>query len=178
MTSLHLRPMVLADFDALSPAQDPRTAGEFAWYGYRTDHLQLRHAIQDGKTVSSAGGMLSIEIDATAEFAGIVSWEQRTNGDPQNGRCWEIGIYLNPEHRGNRYAAVAQSMLAGYLFQHTVERRLQAVTEALNEPERRALLAAGFQQEGVLRQAIFRGGQYRDLVMYSMLREDCPPPTR
>ena len=49
--------------------------------------------------------------------------------------------------------------------------RVQAGTQVDNAAERKSLLKAGFQEEGVVRAAEFRAGQWRDCVLFSRLRE-------
>jgi RimJ/RimL family protein N-acetyltransferase len=63
-------------------------------------------------------------------------------------------------------------LLADYLFLTTSVRRVEAVTNAANLPEQRALSKAGFTREGVLRQAEFRFGDWHDLHMFSLLRDE------
>jgi RimJ/RimL family protein N-acetyltransferase len=59
-----------------------------------------------------------------------------------------------------------------YLFAHTLVVRLEADTETENIAEQRALEKSGFTREGVLRSTVFRDGQWRDVVRYSVLRGD------
>jgi RimJ/RimL family protein N-acetyltransferase len=60
------------------------------------------------------------------------------------------------------------------LFAHTTAHRIEAGTEADNIAEQRALEKAGFTREGVLRGIGWRGGSWRDGVLYSLLRTDPP----
>ena len=61
-----------------------------------------------------------------------------------------------------------------YLFAHTTAHRIEATTEAGNIAEQKVLAKAGFSQEGVLRGIRWRGGAWRDEVLYSILRTDPP----
>ena len=47
---------------------------------------------------------------------------------------------------------------------------MEATTDVENTAERRALERAGFALEGVLRRAQFRGGEWRDMALYSLVR--------
>ncbi|MGH7693112.1 MAG: GNAT family N-acetyltransferase, partial [Candidatus Dormibacteria bacterium] len=69
----------------------------------------------------------------------------------------------------------AQRLLADYLFQTTLANRLQAATDVDNQAERRALEKAGFPLEGQRRGISFLGGQWRDDLLYSRLRQDPTP---
>ncbi|MFF9506653.1 GNAT family N-acetyltransferase [Streptomyces sp. NPDC014724] len=53
-------------------------------------------------------------------------------------------------------------------------RRVEADLESFDLAEQRALEKAGFVREGVLRSAVWRGGQWHDSVLCSMLRAERP----
>ena len=78
--------------------------------------------------------------------------------------CWNIGIDLIPEGRGQGYGTEAQRLLADYLFAATEVNRVEASTDVENLPEQRSLEKAGFIREGVVRGAQFRAGTYHDLM--------------
>ena len=90
----------------------------------------------------------------------------------RKGWAWEIGILLAPEYRGRGVGTTAQMLLTEYLFDTTVVHRLCAITELDNQAEQRSLEKVGFRREGVLKQAAFRGGAWRDCVIYACLRDD------
>ncbi|MFB9397294.1 GNAT family N-acetyltransferase [Streptomyces echinatus] len=79
---------------------------------------------------------------------------------------------LVPAAHGRGIGTQAQRLLAEYLFDHTRAERLQAWTDCANLAEQRALEKAGFVREGVLRSAQWRGGQWHDQVIFSMLRAE------
>ena len=54
----------------------------------------------------------------------------------------------------------------------TPAHRIWAGTEADNVAEQRSLENCGFRREGVLRGAQFRDGDWRDAVVYGVLRGD------
>jgi len=63
-------------------------------------------------------------------------------------------------------------LLIGYLFAGYPVERIMAFTEQENIPARRVLEKNNFQQEGQLRRAIFRDGQWRDILIYGILRQE------
>ena len=166
-----LRRLESDDIDILETQYaGPEVAGEQAWMGYQMPgRLRKRH--DAGETLREDGGILAV-VDDDGELVGELSWIRNFNGPPPNGWCWNIGIWIRPEHRGKGHGAQAQRLGAAYLFEHTYLERVEAGTEADNIGEQRALEKAGFTREGVLRRACFRGGQWRDMVVYSKLRDE------
>ena len=67
---------------------------------------------------------------------------------------------------------ISQAQLVDLFFRHTRTNRVEAHTDVDNIAEQRALEAAGFQREGVVRGAQWRDGAYRDGFLYSVLRDD------
>jgi RimJ/RimL family protein N-acetyltransferase len=85
---------------------------------------------------------------------------------------FEIGALLFPEHRGRGVGSAAQRMLVEHLFATNPIHRVWAGTGPDNLAEQRALERCGFLREGVLRQEIFRGGEWHDSVIYGLLRHE------
>ncbi|HEY2575208.1 MAG TPA: GNAT family protein [Streptosporangiaceae bacterium] len=163
-----LRPVTeddLAVIDRL--ANDPEAAGPHEWYGWSDPHV-YRHRWLENGLLGSMGGMLMVT--RGAEVIGFVNWRQMSTG--QISYCWEIGIRLLPEARGQGAGTRAQRLLARYLFAHSQVNRVQAATEITNAAEQRALEKAGFTREGVLRGLGYRDGRWRDGVLYSVLRDE------
>ena len=104
------------------------------------------------------------------ETLGFVSWFRVPTG--YTVYCVEFGISLWPDARGKGHGTTAQLLLARYLFAHAPINRIQAVTEAENLAEQRALEKAGFTREAVMKGRTFRDGAWRDEVLYRMLRSE------
>lgn len=165
-----LRLPLPADVVVLDRQNTPEGAGEENWHGYRSPGNYVRR-IESGKLITEEHGLLAV-VDDDDQVVGDVSWVRLLNGPPPHGYCWNIGIWMAPEHRGKGHGAAAQRQLADYLFAHSYYERVEAGTEANNIGEQKALEKAGFTREGVLRHAWFRAGAWRDIVMYSKLRGD------
>lgn len=116
-------------------------------------------------------GRLVIEDDA-GEVAGSLSWRWNQWGPNAGSRCPMIGIWVDPERRGQGLGARAQRQLAELFFRHTTAFRVEAHTDVENLPEQKALERAGFQREGTTRGAQWRGGAYHDGFLYAVLRTD------
>jgi RimJ/RimL family protein N-acetyltransferase len=163
-----LRPVEEGDLKTLDVQREgPDSAGEFAWFGFSRRSLRGRWDAKEMFTETT--GILAV-VDDENRLVGEVSWVRMSNGPPPNAYCWNVGIWILPDERGKGHGSEAQRQAAAYLFAHTTLERVEASTEAGNVGEQRALEKAGFTREGVLRRACFRGGEWRDMVMFSMLR--------
>jgi RimJ/RimL family protein N-acetyltransferase len=157
----------IAVLEALT--QDPETTGEFQWFGWH--HLRRwRRGWADDGLIGADGGTLIVARDNHS--LGLVNWRRRPTTPA--AYCWEIGVIMLPHARGRGDGTQAHRLLARYLFAHTTAHRIEAGTEADNIAEQRALEKAGFAREGVMRGIGWRGGSWRDGVLYSLLRTDPP----
>ena len=92
------------------------------------------------------------------------------------GRQLEIGFALIPSERKKGYCIEAVNIMVDYLFLAKNSVRIQAATNVDNGPCQRVLEKAGFQKEGRLRKSYFVRGEWKDLFMYSILREEWKKP--
>ncbi len=83
-----------------------------------------------------------------------------------------IGIWLGRSARGQGIGRQAQRQLVELFFRHTTTNRVEAHTDIENVAEQRALEAAGFLREGLIRGAQGRDGAYRDGYLYAITRQD------
>lgn len=103
---------------------------------------------------------------------GVTGWHVVSYGGTVGCAAWNLGITLLPAERGRGVGAIAQRLLADHLFATTELDRVEAGTDVDNVAERRALVKAGFREEGIIRGAQLRGGRRTDLVSYARLRTD------
>jgi RimJ/RimL family protein N-acetyltransferase len=164
-----LRPLAESDLDLFRRfATEPALIG-LNWAGFRDSNAVARRFATDGY-LGADDGRLMVDVEPENDTAGFVSWNAGLYG--AEGRHWAIGIVLLPEWRGRGIGWRAQAMLCDYLFDNTIAQRIEASTHQENIAEQKALEKAGFQREGVIRSAEFRGGRWRDLLLYSRLRDD------
>ncbi len=167
MAGVRLRAVREADLAALADGES-READPWNWFGYPSTEGRRRRFAENG-LLGEDSGTLAVETpDGT--LAGSVGWHAAQHGPGTACRALNIGISLLPSQRGQGYGSAAQRALAEYLFATTRAERLEAETDTENIAEQRALERAGFSREGVLRHAQFRGGRWRDTVLYSLLR--------
>lgn len=167
MTSVHLRAVRAGDLDTLTAKE---TAETDPWNHFEigaSNRFHRRFAENGG--IAEQSGMLAVETEE-GHLVGSVSWVTVQHGPSAACRAINMGISLFPEHRGRGYGTEAQRLLADYLFSTRLVERIEAGTDVENVAEQRALEKAGFSREGVLRHAQFRGGEWRDIAIYSRLR--------
>lgn len=90
-------------------------------------------------------------------------------------RAWRrctIGYELHPQYRGNGYMHEALRAVLPWGWDHMELNRVEAQIHPENADSLRSVEKLGFKREGLLRQAGFWLGQYHDLYLYSLLRED------
>ena len=88
----------------------------------------------------------------------------------------EIGFTLISGERGKGYGTEAVTILVDYLFLSRDLVRIQAYTDPRNMASQRVLDKVGFKREGVVRKSMFIHGEWRDLLLCSILREEWKEP--
>ena len=84
-------------------------------------------------------------------------------------RVGELAIMIGAPYRGRGYGQEAMSLLCDFCFQEMNLHKLKVSVLAFNEAAIRCYERCGFTREGVLRQEIFRRGQYQDVVLLARL---------
>jgi len=92
------------------------------------------------------------------------------------GRLLEIGYALIPSERGKGYCTEALQIMVDYLFLLKEIVRIQAHTDVKNAASQRVLEKVGFKKEGTIRKYVFVSGEWRDALLYSILREEWKKP--
>jgi RimJ/RimL family protein N-acetyltransferase len=92
------------------------------------------------------------------------------------GDLLEIGFSLILSERGKGYCTEAATILIDYLFLSRSLVRIQATTDLRNIASQRVLEKVGFKREGVIRKSMFIHGEWRDLMLYSILKEEWKEP--
>jgi RimJ/RimL family protein N-acetyltransferase len=171
-----LRPFGESDLGLLTRfASDPAFSAPFEWSGYRSAGDFRRRWEEDAFLNDDPHYLVVADPDGAP--VGWVMWEHPYRGLGGTG-AWVIGALLAPEHRGRGVGTAAHHLLLEHLFDTTTAHRLCAFTEADNVAEQRTLDKCGFHREGVLREAGFRGGEWRDVIAYGLLRQEHRVPAR
>jgi RimJ/RimL family protein N-acetyltransferase len=83
-----------------------------------------------------------------------------------------VGLYIFKSYRGKGYASGLFRILLEYCFLHLGLHRTWLLVLDTNNIASRVYEKNGFKREGVMRQHIFRNGEYQDYVLMGLLREE------
>jgi RimJ/RimL family protein N-acetyltransferase len=167
---VELRPVQDSDLDIFELAfQGEVGASQYQWFGFTPSH-GLRTALRERGLLAGSENMLSVLADG--ELAGRVEWLERRWGRRDTSLCWEIAVGILPSARGRGLGTAAQLELVRYLFTHSRVERIQATTDPENAAELACLKKIGFCEEGLVRRAQWRGGQWHDQLLFSILRDE------
>jgi len=88
-------------------------------------------------------------------------------------RVAEVGIFIgDKDYWGKGYGSDAMKVLIDFIFNEMNLNRIMLNVYGFNERAIKSYIKCGFVKEGVLRQALFKGGQYHDEIIMSILREE------
>jgi ribosomal-protein-alanine N-acetyltransferase len=168
---LTLRPYTEADAESLFPhASNPNVTRFTLWDHHKTiddtiafvrDYALLRY--REGTAEPYA-------ITLARDFRPIGScgcfWVSQPN------RTMELGYWVAEPFWGKGIAAEASRACVAEAFRSSDARRMQARVIAGNAASCRVLDKLGFRHEGTLRAALLRRGNFEDVLMYAVLREE------
>ncbi len=97
-------------------------------------------------------------------------------GHKERNEGQELGFAVLPNERNEGYCSEAVTIMTDYLFLSKDIVRIQARSDVRNAACKRVLEKNGFKNEGVVRKGSFIRGEYRDLFLYSILREEWKEP--
>ncbi|MEJ2733010.1 MAG: GNAT family protein [Anaerolineae bacterium] len=166
-----LRPIRDEDWSKFEEWGKSREALWGPFQRFQMDHLPLlREAYQKTGLLKRESGFLLIETMEDQRVVGFVRYSMLSLPDADLPHP-EVGFGIpEVDARGQGYAQEAVQLLVEYLFAGYPVERVAAFTEDENKPAQRVLERVGFQREGVLRRAMFRDGQWRDIAIYGILR--------
>jgi RimJ/RimL family protein N-acetyltransferase len=170
---LVLRPVTDADWPVLERWGQEREGLWGPFQRFQLDHLsRLREIYLQTGLLKRESGLLLVETILEHEVIGFVRYTLIPFPDEDHPYP-EIGFGL-PEAsaRGKGYAKEAVALLVDYLFGGYATERIAAFTDEANIPARRMMESLGFWREGLLHRAMFRDGEWQNIEIYAILRED------
>lgn len=169
-TIVTVRPLVEADLAVLARERVDLTH-RGGWYPLpaRGDG-EVRKAFTDNGLWSGGSGIFGLTERAGDDTViGIVSWERLASDTPD----LELGYRIfDPAKRGRGAASEAVGLVGSYLFAIGHDHRLRLVIHPDNLASRRVAEKTGFSLEATSRQAWYDRGEWHDVLIYTVTREE------
>ena len=143
----------------------PEFSGEFMWFPQQQSKVELEKEYDNPPHDTKQ--FLIEKKDGTK-----IGWM----GHFLHGNLLEIFYYLLPSERGKGYGTEAAKLMVDYLFLSKDISRVQASVDTRNVSSARVVERAGFKKEATLRKSFFIHGEWRDMLLYSILREEWKKP--
>lgn len=156
------------DIDLIAPL---RSSAEAYDYFYEYDPYSREHQLQWWQNASLKQNEKNFVIAATDsdEAVGTIAL---VDIDMRNRKA-EIGrIMIDGAHRSKGYGRVALALLAEYAFGHLNLRKLYLEVFSSNTKALALYEQAGFLKEGELKSHIYKNGDYRDITVMALFKED------
>lgn len=108
------------------------------------------------------------------EPLGVVSLTESQYGPDETvrSRDAELAYWFAPEHHGEGFGSDATARMVQYAFEDRNLRRVSARAGSFNDASIGLLESLGFEHEGTRRQAAWFRGEYHDMRLYGLLREE------
>ena len=90
---------------------------------------------------------------------------------PEDGR-FQYGISISGDQRQRGYASEAITILLRFMFTERRYQKANATVYAFNQRSKRLHEKLGFVLEGRLRRVHYAGGEYHDVFLFGMTREE------
>lgn len=94
------------------------------------------------------------------------------NIDPFNRTCGAGIIIGNTEYRGKGLGKKALAMAIKHAFVDLGIQRVEGKIIESNNASRKMAAALGFKEEGIVRQSLFKNGEFHNQVQVGLLKED------
>ncbi len=172
-SKIRLRPIREEDWQYFEKWGQDREALWGHYQRFQLDHVPaLRQAFQQGGLFDRDSGFLLIETLEDSQVVGYIRYTLMKFPDADFPHS-EIGFGITEaQARGKGMAKEAVCLLVEYLFAGYAAPRISAITDFENLPCQKLLESAGFKREGVMRRASFRDGEWVDMMLYGLLREE------
>ena len=149
-------------------ASDPEVTQYFSWGPYRKQLEAAAWIASLPARRADGSGLEFVIVDAADEPIGVVALIEFSLRDR---RC-VIGVWLGRSYWGSGAGDESEALLAHIAFGALRIERLAAWVDVNNPRSQRAFERLGFVNEGVLRAFQRHDDERRDLVAYSLLREE------
>ena len=90
----------------------------------------------------------------------------------EENACTEIGYSFSKKYWGHGFATETLQALIRLSFKEMKLHRVEAIYDVENPASGRVMEKCGMKEEGVLRKKILNRGEWRDVVIYSILSDE------
>ena len=135
--------------------------------GSETERKWVLKAIEENET----GRALRLAI-CTREDDKLIGYYYLVDIDQQNRTCNTGSLIGDKDYHGKGIMAEVRQLVFKYAFFELGINRITGRVLVDNIAAIKSAEKFGYVREGVLRQAVFRNGQYHDVIIYSMLKSD------
>lgn len=111
---------------------------------------------------------LTYKIETNNKFIGYVKFTRIR----WFNRKAEISVMISKENQGKGYGYKAMEALIKFAFNKMNLHRLEAEVIEFNDISIKLMEKLGFTKEGVLREAKYSDGKYRDIYRYGLLKKE------
>lgn len=148
---------------------DPELIGNLA-APYRFINLRVDEEWFDNyMRLRSKNVRCAIVDDKDEVLYGLIS----LTGIDQLNQCAELHIMIgDKKNRGKGIGTFAVKEMLYHAFYNLNLHRIELTSLATNNISHKLYEKCGFQKEGIKRKAVFKKGEYIDMYIYSLLRED------
>lgn len=167
--------LVLRPFQPEDAADVQRLAGDRA---VAATTLRIPHPYEDGMAetwIATLGPAFAkgehLALAVTRREDGVLMGAVGLTPNSDNESA-ELGYWIGTPHWGRGYATEAARALVRFGFDHLKLNRVYAHHFANNPASGRVLQKAGLSWEGRMVQGIKKWGQFIDVVLYGVVRED------
>jgi RimJ/RimL family protein N-acetyltransferase len=173
-----LREPANADLEALVDLLSFDDSSRFGIDG-AVDDAAIQHVIARAAHERQAGASLTYVVASTRSGGRVIGLVQVRALDPAFETAeWEMA--LTPSARGSGAFIETARLVVSFVFSTLGTHRLEARVQVQNGRANGALRKIGAVQEGILRRAVRRRGEYVDQVLWAVLKDDWserPEPT-
>ncbi len=165
VNGLRLRAPSPSDAEAIAKHANNREV----WLNLR-DRIPHPYSVGDAQgfidLVKDQSPRLQFGIDVDGEVVGGIGL---VPGGDIESRTAEVGYWLGPEYWGRGIATAALERICRYGFEELGLLRIFATPIAWNPASFRVLEKAGFQREGIMRNACVKDGKVADMILYAKI---------
>lgn len=104
--------------------------------------------------------------------AGVTVGTISTHAVHKRNGTFRYGLAIHPNHRRKGYAAEAIRLVLNYYFNERRYQKVNAEVYSFNTPSIYLHERLGFTLEGCLRRMIYTGGEYHDVLVYGLTKEE------